>query len=352
MSVLGSLLVTTTARAVAGIESQSVSWTAMTMDPAAVPGLSVTGAVRIDGTVMVCSQGAGIDQNGNTVNLGLSPYAVSTGQTGQLLTAGLQSAGGVDFPANIGLFSGTGGTALNVTQRMRSDPFLYLPTPTTLTGVLARYPDAQGNLQATPQNDADTVNDSTARSLVPGMYASITITGTGSGTITFQPGVYVLLGGQNPALQIATSAPVQGAGVLFYNTGSDYIATTGLPDSLDGNLRPGAPPSGTTFGGISIHAGSLSLSALSDPSSPFNGLLLFKRRANVSPISIQGANASDAVQGTLYARWGNLSLAGPGNYQAQFVAGSLAITAPANASDLTIRRGTCLARGAQVYLVE
>ena len=289
---------------------------------------------------MVCSQGAGVDQNGAAVNLGFPPSAVSTGATGQLRTAGLQTTGGVDTPANFGLVSGASGAALTVTQRLQSDPFLYLPTPTTASGVLARYPDAQGNLQASPQNVSVIVNDNSTYTLVPGTYSSITVTGSGLGRVIFQPGVYVLLGGLDPALQIAASASVQGAGVLFYNTGSDYSPLTGLPDAADGNIRPGAPTTGTTFGGVSIQAGSLSLSGLSDPNSPFAGVLFYQRRANTRPLSIQGAAATDSVQGTLYARWANLTLSGPGNYQAQFITGSLAVSAPATAGNLTISQGT------------
>ena len=69
--------------------------------------------------------------------------------------------------------------------------------------------------------------------LSPGIYTSLEITGAGPGTVIFQPGVYVFQGGNSAghALWIDTAGTMVADGVLFYNTGSSYNPTTGMPDS-------------------------------------------------------------------------------------------------------------------------
>src|SRR4051812_1921789 len=108
---------------------------------------------------------------------------------------------------------------------------------------------------------------------------------------------------------------------MFYNTGGDFVPSTGYPDSGDASLHdPGpsgtnAPPSSQVaqgnFAGIRIDASSadaISLTALSVDGDPFRGMLFYQRRANMQAIEITGGNLS--LAGTLYAKWAPLSLAG------------------------------------------
>ena len=65
--------------------------------------------------------------------------------------------------------------------------------------------------------------------LYPGVYRSIAI---GGGDVNFNPGVYVLSPADGTAYALdVTGGNVTGAGVMFYNTGGDFVPVTGSPDS-------------------------------------------------------------------------------------------------------------------------
>ena len=159
--------------------------------------------------------------------------------------------------------------------------------------------------------------------LYPGVYQSVKVTG---GTVNFNPGVYILSPSNNTtnALDLA-GGTITGNGVMFYNTGGDFVPSTGYPDHDDASLYdPGvsgtnAPPSSpgfqSNFAGINIDASSaneISLSALAVDGDPFSGMLFYQRRANTQAINITSGNLS--LAGTLYAKWAqlNLSLSGEG----------------------------------------
>src|SRR5690606_34100503 len=137
---------------------------------------------------------------------------------------------------------GLGGNVLRARQLLHSDTLLFLPPPTTASGVPAVFPGPNGQTFSSPQHVSVTVGKGDAVTFAPGIYGSITISGEGPGTVIFHPGIYVLLGGQGDpayALRLETGAAVTGEGVLFYNTGSNYDWGTGLPDADDGNARGG-----------------------------------------------------------------------------------------------------------------
>ncbi len=341
---------TVCARAVAGTEAHRAPQVLLALDPGAVPGLALDGGtVQVGGAVAVNSQGAGTDEAGAGVDLGSPTYGISTGASGALQAAEVGLVGGVDNPARFSPPSGQSTGPLRARRLPWSDPFLFLPPPTVGGGVLNRFPDASGAFKSVPQAVSVTLEKSNAVSLVPGVYSSIAVTGDGPGTLTFQSGTYVLLGGAPTALNVSTGGTVQGSGVLFYNTGSNFDVTTGLPDSADGNAL--GTDSSATFGAVQIAAGSLSLSGLANSASPFDGLLFYQRRWNVRPVTIQGAQNADCLAGTLYARWARLSLSGPGTHHAQFIAAALALSAP-TVGALTLQAGTNLARARQEFLVE
>ena len=155
--------------------------------------------------------------------------------------------------------------------------------------------------------------------------------------------------------------------MLFYFTGSDYVNAgqgNGYYDVLDGAVEldtstnslpppPSGEPSNVNFASLTINANSaiVTLTGLSDSSSPFNGLLFFQRRRNENALSIQG-KAGDQVTlgGTVYAKWANFKLAGSGKYDAQFLVGSIAISGQAA---VTINStGKNRGKANQVFLVE
>jgi hypothetical protein len=157
----------------------------------------------------------------------------------------------------------------------------------------------------------------------------------------------VITGGKSVSLKI-TGGNVTANGVMFYNTGSAYNAQTGLPDSGDGESPPPAPGT-ASFGGVVINA-SIAMKPFNDPTSPFDGMLLYQRRRNTQSIEIQGNSAAGNLAGTLYARWSLFKIAGQGTYKAQFVTGSMRVT---GTGDVSINyAGQDLGKGNQVFLVE
>ena len=136
--------------------------------------------------------------------------------------------------------------------------------------------------------------------------------------MNLNPGVYILSPSNNPPYVLdVTGGTVTGAGVMFYNTGGSFVASTGSPDYGDAGLYAtgpsgtNAPPSDegfqADFAGIRLDGSTnanITLSALSDSGDPFSGMLIYQRRANMQAIEITGGNLS--LSGTIYAcgrRW-------------------------------------------------
>jgi Flp pilus assembly protein TadG len=355
---------TVQARAVAGYEAVSAGEGVAVLDPTAKPGMSVTGggALKVNGRMIDNSQGGGVDENNNPVNNGSNGVAASANNNSTFKAQIIEVVGGVDNPANFLNITTGGPNPLHTKQPPSPDPLIQLPTPMTSNGVLVQYPkynNGNGNWSyaGSPQNismgNGDTVT------FPPGIYSSIKITG---GSATFSPGIFVISPQQNTTntLEI-TGGTVTGTGVMFYNTGNDYNPTTGSPDSGDpANYNPGpsgnnapdygsAPLKNTNFGSINIASAAVTLSPINTSGNVFKGMLFYQRRANSSVASIT-SNGSLSLTGTLYDKWGLFKISGGGTYNAQFVAGSIAVSGQA---DLTINySGGNLGRANQVYLVE
>jgi hypothetical protein len=328
------------ARAVAGVEPVAGPDVLAALSSTAAPGLSIQQtSVAVGGTIAVDSEGAGTDQNGAAIALGLAGPAVSTAQA-TVQAVAVAVVGGVDSPGAFLPAPGNTGSPLNAGGLPRGDPLLHLPAP-TLAGQTASVQDLSVTLSGT-----DNVT------VFPGVYRSIEVIGAGTGTVTFQPGVYILTGGNasGHALHIDTAATVQAAGVLFYNTGSNYDPSQGTPDSADTDtsLDPGA-----SFGDVFLSAGRLLLTPWSDPSSPFDGLAYYQRRANPAAVTIQSNSPQDILAGTLYAPRAALTVkAGPAPLQVQLIAGSLQIQGQPTGAAVLFAAPSQVARANQVFLVE
>jgi hypothetical protein len=345
------------ARAVAGHESVPASETVGALDPAAAPGLAVTGGARllVNGRV--------------AVNSTASPAAVVDGGS-QIEAAAYQIAGGtVSGPFNP--YPGTGGS-LSINRQPAPDPLLNLPTPATFASTAIdfttfRNPSLSNQALGSPlveDGDAsglqspNVVDAEGTVQLHPGVYQSIKITG---GTVNFNPGVYILSPSIGTTLALdVTGGTVTGNRVMFYNTGGDFVPSTGYPDRDDSSLfDPGptgthAPPSDpgfqSRFAGINIdasNANAISFSAITAEGDPFRGMLLYQRRANTQPITITGGDLS--LAGTIYAKWAPLNLSGGGSYQAQFLTGSVRLSGQAT---LTLTPGNPFGRTDKVFLTE
>jgi hypothetical protein len=173
----------------------------------------------------------------------------------------------------------------------------------------------------------------------PGLYSEIAVS---AGTVVFQPGIYVIRGG---SLSL-TGGNISGQGVLFYLTGTDYSALYGTPDNGDGENTPTAS---TTMGSATIST-TVNLTAYSDQSSPFCGLLIHTRRFNTNPIVLSSPQTAGTLGGTIYAKWGPLTLSGSGVYNLQCVVRSAVWNGPGNLT-LTPGNATFL-KNSRVYLLE
>ncbi len=151
------------------------------------------------------------------------------------------------------------------------------------------------------------------------------------------------------AISITGGAIVRGDGVMFYNTGSDFVVGSGLPDANDGD-GPVGSLNGANFGDVTINGSNVQLTGLINAQSPFNGMLFYQRRWNTKGADIQGSGTSTKLAGTLYAKWANFKIAGSGKYDAQFVVGSMALSGQAN---ITLNyAGKNLGKANQIFLVE
>jgi len=326
----GDRIRTVAARAVAGYEPVASGPKIIALNPAARPGLSVTGggSLIVGGAVAVNSEGGGVDENGQAVNAN-NGTAASVANNSTFKATSIQTVGGVNTPANFKPFDASvTDSPLQARSLTQPDPFLELPPPTTSNGAVAtEWPavNITGNQTVT---------------LYPGVYPSISI---GAGTALFMPGIYIIRGG---SLKI-TEQSVSATGAMFYITGSDYNVNTGLPDINDRDNPP--MPTGATFGEVTINAG-LRFSGYNDLNSPFNGLMFYQRRWNTKAFNIQGNSGQGNLAGSIYAKWAPLKVSGQGTYDAQFVVGSLEAS---GTGTINIREAaTNTVRANQSFLVE
>jgi hypothetical protein len=377
-----------TARAVAGFEPVGNGEGAIVLDPYAYPGIAITNnnaRLIVNGTLVVNSQGAGVDQYGNSVGTGNQPAIKTSNSTttpAPVVAQDVQVVGGVDNINNIRAYDPaftTGGTPnyyydpnntdrpLFHTPSVAPDPLVRLETPTTNPSAGSTRVVTTGSYVLNGQTYSATltspgtvsIGNSDTATLSPGIYNDIKITG---GTVTFNSGIYVLNGNQNQGLSIGGGATVTGSGVMFYATGSSYDPTKSYSplsnppaDSYNANTTsnaspPGAPTSTTSLTSISINGGTVNLSPVSDSSSPFNGMLIYQARLNTSGLSVGGSSNSVNLTGTAYARWASFALAGQGQYNAQFIVGSMSVSG--NAAVTINASGKNFGKANLVFLVE
>lgn len=367
-----------TSRAVSGyeLEPRGAGLVILDPDPPDGSGLKISGGgvVTVDdrltgkkADVYVYSLHEGQDGSGGTTTP-VPPYngvqAAAKVENNTTFIAGtVNVSGGVNNEDNFSFDRGVdklvAGTLSPVYDPFHIDPGQlagpkYLPTPTTNNGVAyqgnknnpvigkatflkvgkTKPPDQQGNIAVTSGDFA---------TLEPGIYTSISING---GDVTLQPGIYVLklpsANGGTDVLTISGSSFVHGVGgtnipanVMFYNTGHDYNAVTGSPDTSDYDYAAGArtdvqPTTSSNFGRIKITGGTVRLSGLNTAvttaaDASFNKMLFYQRRAHDGVIQVNQGSDS-ALDGILYAKWGELQLAGSGIYNFAIVVGRLTVS--------------------------
>lgn len=352
-------------RAVAGYEPFALGEGMILLDPSARPGLQVSGGatLRVDGAAVVNSAFSGVDQYGEAVNWGgafTQPAAMATSNNSQVQARYFQVRGGVDVPANYQPYQTGDPSPLYCRAPLVSDPLRNLPTP-----VQSNTP----SISDWARQPAVTVNNE-IRTFSPGVYEDIQI--NPGATVFFQPGVYVFSptrAGQG--LRATGNCSISGSGVMFYLTGSNYLDNSpgsydALDDAqaaLDGPLPPtnagGLPPATdpnfnqVNFASLVINANNtnVNLTGFADSSSPYNNVLIYQRRRNMTNASIQGSTGVNVnLTGTIYAKWAQFRLSGGGVYNSQFISGSMSVTGQAV---VTINSaGRSFGRANQVFLVE
>ena len=178
------------------------------------------------------------------------------------------SSNGIDFDGD----SITTATSISVVGNYVKDSQA-LVTPTPRTAVTAMT-DPLASLAAPSNATASCDHNgyeykSGMPPLNPGVYCG-GINIDGGTTATFNPGTYIIRGGQ---FNIGSSATVNGQGVFFYLTGQD----ANLNQGSSSNMNFTAPTSGT-----------------------YKGILFFQDRAANTSANQFGGSSNSVIQGTVY----------------------------------------------------
>ncbi len=170
------------------------------------------------------------------------------------------------------------------------DPLASLPRPVPCgpaptPGCIPASPDSKGD----PHNPQVTLVNDKIITLRPGTYyGGIKI--TGSGAITFAPGLYVMAGG---GFDFSATADVTGSGVTFFNTNDPYSNSNGA-----------------ACASISIQgSGMLTLSA--PTSDPYKNMLFWQADGCTAPMKYAGT--SHTLSGIIYLPHALLDVAGGGS---------------------------------------
>jgi Flp pilus assembly protein TadG len=267
---------TTNSQAVEAIVAQNVhvyflAIFGKTTAPVHARGVSKT-APGTDCVYILSPSGSKAFSIGGTVSISLSCGAITNSSD----STGMSANGSVTFTgqaAVVGGYSTTGSVQWNPAPPQtgvdaQNDPLSYISPPAIGACDFIKY-KASGTYNVT---------------LNPGVYCN-GMSFSGGGTITFNPGTYILLGG---GLTITGGVTMNGTGVTFYNTqGSGY-----------------------SYGPVSI-SGAANSTLTAPTAGPLAGILFFQDRTIASPgaSSIAGTS-SDNFIGALYFPTSDLTYSG------------------------------------------
>jgi len=384
-SFFGEPYVEVKARAVAGAEAFLPEDGVIALNPTATPGLSVGGsaALKVNGRIVVNSEGGGVDEYGMPVNNGSNGVAISGGATNSdkgIYARIVDSVGGVDNHLVFKPYITGEAPPLHTKVPTEPDPYLNVVTPMASNGVDTRF---RGSVSVTNNNVTGLSSDSARQNrratrtevianglytvpedsiiLHPGIYESISITG---GTVYFIPGIYVLRANKaNQDILKLTGGTVFARGLMFYNTGANYNSSTGVPDMFDLGTPP--PTAATTlFGSTAINTSftttpidtklynyAAMYSGAVSVSKEFDGMMFYQRRHNTQVLKITGNTSSTSLTGTFYGKWMPLDISGQGKYDAQFVISNMSVSGSGTV-EVTAGNNAPKAMGKSVFLVE
>jgi hypothetical protein len=186
-----------------------------------------------------------------------------------------------------------------------SDPLAGMPLPSV----------KDSNGQALPSYGVVSVSGNSSKTLLPGIYSSIQISGNAQVTLSNSgTGIYIIKGG---GLSVSGNASLSGKGVMIFNAGSAYDGTT---------------DSGTE-GGITL--GGNGTITLSGPTSgPYGGIVIFQPASNSKALSL-GGNGTAGITSTIYAPAATVGLSGNAQVNGTLVVSTLSVSGNAGAFQLS-----------------
>ncbi|HWB12207.1 MAG TPA: pilus assembly protein TadG-related protein [Pirellulales bacterium] len=320
--------------------------------PSLIGGLEVLGIgnLQVQGAVLVNTTWGGVDQNGDPAGSGPGPpYGIACTpliSLTRLLATDIRVVGGVDNPANYGSVTAGKSSPLQANRLSVSDPWIDLPVPTMSVDPVNVSDTVYGGVQVT-------LLPLQQKTLNPGVYDWIEID---SGQVTFNPGVYIVRN-VNPITGLALAVlggQVTAAGTMFYITDNTvYSPDQGTPDNADGSTAPAAAGITTLVPSVVLNIGlpGSTFSAISSPSSPFNGIVIFQRRFDRRPVILvqQQLVGGGSFTGSIYAKWAHVMLVGEGTFNVSVVAGTMRVV---ELLTCTIAPPSLLPPVQEVFLVE
>jgi hypothetical protein len=142
--------------------------------------------------------------------------------------------------------------------------------------------------------------------------------------------------------------------MFFITDSASFSAANGSPDAGENsNAAPSNPVSSLVPSTliVSLLSGG-SITGLSDPTSPFNGMLIYQRRMDRRPIIIEAQQllGGGAISGTVYSKWGHtIFLGGAGSYDLRFVTGTMRVL---TVTDTTLAPTSLFPPAQDVFLLE
>jgi Flp pilus assembly protein TadG len=322
--------------------------------PSILAGLEIEGLGRfsVDGSVLVNTTWGGVDENGDAVGSAAAPpYAVTCMPLLPLTRVRarqLRVVGGVDSPGNYQDYGSDGVSPLQANRLAVPDPYEGLPPPLVGNDAANVDPTLRGGVIVTGLPILGP-----PVTLRPGIYEYITVR---TGVANFEPGIYIIRG-IDPVTQSSLSlltGSVNAHGVLFYITNhATYNGVSSPPDASDGESVPAVPGTNQLMPSVVLQSSLLGsgITGLNDAMSPFDGMVIYQRRADRRPIVIAHQNLLGTAQfgGTVFAKWAHVIFAGNGVYDARFVCGTLRVV---TVFDTTLEPSQLLPPAQDVLLVE
>ncbi|MCC9643091.1 pilus assembly protein TadG-related protein [Rhodopirellula sp. JC740] len=327
--------------------------------PALTAGLEVEGlgCLQVEGSVHVNNEWGGVDERGDPVGENPHyPHAVACMpllSTTRLKAEHIRVAGGVDRRSCYQPLDSGDASPLQANRSPVPDPLEGLPSPLSFGTPSNSHPDADiVGITLSVSGAQDVLDEVTAgltsllRPLLaplrapleqtlaqtvysPGVYRSITVVAP-TGGVRFEPGVYVITG-KNPVTEISLCllGPVQAEGVMFYITPSATFDGSG---NLIGEDMTGSEPPPNLVSTIlpSVVIAPLlpggKLTGLNHPSSPYHEMLIYQHPSDRRPMLLecQQLIGNNDLSGTIYAKWGHVSLVGANSrYDLKIAAGTI-----------------------------